>query len=185
MANGIDEGLFLTTTDTFDRSIIDNIDINSPNFRDFLIRLYQLTNKIAIVTNKKDTGIYKETEFVNGQTWFANKSLHSSSTTTPTERQVFRKVIDFGALKNAAGNTQVAHGITITGASVSFDFKFTRIYGVASNKTGFLYRPIPYASATANEIIELWVDQTNVNITVGKDQSLYTDCYVVLEYIKS
>lgn len=174
-----EQGAFLPTTDIFDRPLIDEIDINSQEFKDFLVRLYQTTNNIANVVNIKDSGFYVETEFVNGQIWFPNKSLNSKTSQAPDYRQVFRKVIDFGALKNAAGNTPIAHGITITN-----NLTFTRIYGTTSNTAGSLYRPIPYASATANEIIELWVDATNVNITVGKDQSAYTTCYVILEYIK-
>lgn len=185
MAANNDSGVFVPTTSSFDRSLIDQIDVNSDEFKDFLIRLYQTINEIALATNVKDTGVYKETEFINGQLWFSNKALSSLTSQAPSQRQVFRKVIDFGALHNAAGTKTIAHGITVTGAGIALDVTFTRIYATASNKVGFLYRPIPYASATANEIIELFVDQTNVNITVGKDQSAFTDCYVVLEYIKN
>jgi hypothetical protein len=134
-------------------------------------------NQMSLVLNTKDTGYYPLTEFVCGQLYFPDPTLTSASTTTPVWRQVFRKVINFGALPNTATKT-VAHGITITATT-----SFTRIYGVATDpSTSFL--PLPYSSATANDVIEVWVDATNVNIKVGKDRSGYTTCYVVLEYLK-
>ena len=43
--------------------------------------------------------------------------------------------------------------------------------------------PIPYASSTAGDIIELDVDGTNVNITTASDKTAYTHCLVVFGYI--
>lgn len=135
-------------------------------------------NQMSLVLNTKDTGYYPLTEFVCGQLYFPDPTLTSASTTTPVWRQVFRKVINVGTLPNAAGTKTILHNIDI-----AVGFKFTRIYGVATDpSTSFL--PLPYSSATANDVIEVWVDATNVNIKVGKDRSGYTTCYVVLEYIK-
>lgn len=173
-----EQGIFLPTTDIFDRPIIDSLDVKSEDFKDFLVRLYQSTNNIANIVNIKDSGYYVETEFVNGQLWFQNKTLTSKTTQAPDYRQVFRKVIDFGALLNTAAKT-AAHGITMTD-----EYTFTRIYATASDTTGHTYLPIPYASATAANIIELSVDGTNVTITTGADRTAYDTCYVVLEYIK-
>lgn len=180
MATDQEFGAFLPTTDVFDRSTIEAIDIKSPLFKDFLVRLYQTTNNIANITNIKDSGYYVETEFVNGQLWFENKTLSSITSQSPEYRQVFRRVIDFGALPNASAKS-VAHGIGPTTA-----FTFTRIYGTASDTTGLTYLPIPYASqAAATSSIELSVDATNVIIDTGAvDRTAYDTCYVVLEYIK-
>lgn len=182
MALDTEAGIFLPTTDVFDRSIIDQINVNSKDFRDFLVRLYQATNNIALVANIKDSGYYIETEFINGQLWFENKSLSvtTSNSKTPDYRQVFRKVIDFGALPNATSKS-VAHGLT-----ANSDLTFTRIYGTASDTTGFTYLPIPYASqVAANNSIELSLDNTNVVIDTGAvDRTAYDTCYVVMEYIK-
>lgn len=174
-------GAFLPTTNVWDVSEIYSTDVNSDEFKELLVRLYQNMNNVALAVNAKDTGAYEnENEFVTGQNFFSNPTLTSTSSTTPTKRPVFRKVINFGVLPNAAATGSVAHGLTITD-----QYTFTRIYGAASDITGGSYVPLPYASATAADVIELDVDATNVNITVGKDQSAYATAYIVLEYIKN
>lgn len=180
MAVDTDTGAFLPTTDVFDRTLVDAMDLDSPEFKDFLVRLYQTTNNIALAVNIKDTGYYVDTEFVCGQIWYPNKSLSSTTAQAPEYRQVFRKVIIFGALPNASAKT-VAHGIAPTDA-----FQFTRIYATASDTTGHTYLPIPYASqAAATSSIELSVDATNITIDTGAvDRTAYDTCDVVCEYIK-
>ena len=61
----------------------------------------------------------------------------------------------------------------------------TRIYGVASDLAGTTFMPLPYASPVLADNIELWVDNANVNIKVGKDRSSYTVSYIVVEYIST
>lgn len=171
-------GAFIPTTQIWDPAVIQEVDVNSEQFKDLIIKLYQNINNIVQLLNKKDTGIYDLNEFVCGQVFFSNPSYDSTSAKNATLRQVFRKVINFGALNNAAGTTSVAHGISVT-----TNYNFTRIYGVANDTTGNSYLPIPYASGTAASIIELYVDATNVYITVGQDRSSY-NAVIILEYIK-
>jgi len=169
-------GSFVPLLDVFDDQLIRQLDPDSEQFKEFLTRLRTNINNIAIALNTKDTGFYVTQSFVNGQVFFPNPSLGSSTPQQPTYRQVYRKVINFGTLPNAA-TTSVAHGITTTAA-----FTFTRIYGCATNpNTSFI--PLPYASPTLNKNIELNADATNVNITTGIDRTAYTTTYVVLEYI--
>ncbi len=171
-------GAFVPTTDIYDTSILYSIDINSAEFKEFLVRLRQSINNIALVLNIKDSGYYTLTEFVNGQVFFPDPTLSSTTSTAPVDRQVFRLVVNFGALPNT-GTKSVAHNLTITNA-----FSFTRIYATASDTTGHTYIPIPYASPTDANEIELSVDATNVNITTGSNRTNFNICYVVLEYIK-
>ena len=176
MADTIRDGLYLPTTDVFDSLNLQNIDPSSQEFKDFLTRLRQTINSISIAVNLKDTGYYITDEIANGQLYFPDPALNSTTVKLPTFRNVFRKVIDFGALPNTA-TTTVAHGITTTSI-----FSFTRIYATATDpSTSFI--PIPYASSTAANNIELSVDATNVSITTGSDRTGYTTTYVVLEWI--
>jgi hypothetical protein len=169
-------GLFIPTTNVWDVSPINNAAGLSPDLKELLVRLYQNINNISLAINLKDTGYYDQQQFVNGQKYFPNPALTSSSSQTPVYRPVTRKVINFGALPNAASKS-VAHGLTVTA-----DWSFTRIYGTATNpSTSFI--PIPFASPTLNQIIKLEVDATNVIITTAIDQTAYTICYVVLEYL--
>lgn len=172
-------GAFIPTTNIWDVSQIYSTNVNSPEFKELLVRLYQNVNNIALSVNIRDAGMYDTQEFVNGQTFFPNPTLSSASSTTPAQRQVYRKVINFGTLPNA-GTTNVAHGLT-----VNTGFSFTRIYGCATDPVNSVYLPLPYASPTGANNIELKVDATNVTIITGSNRTAFTTTYVVLEYIKS
>lgn len=172
-------GPFVPTTNIYDIENIKDLKLDSPEFFDFLARLRESINNIAILLNQKDSGTYDTIEFLNGQLYFSDPSLDSTTKKLPTARSVSRIVIDFGTLPNA-GTTSVAHGITFQSPNA---FSFTRIYGTATNKTGGSYLPLPYASPTDGNNIELSVDNTNVTITTGSDRTAYTITYVVLEWI--
>lgn len=171
-------GSFVPTNLIWDVQQLHEVDVNSDEFKELLIRLYQNVNNISMQLNVKDTGVYDVNDSINGQVFFSNPDLNSSTTQKPTLRQVIRKVINFGALPNT-GTTSVAHGITVnTGTS------FTRIYGTSSKQTAtFSYVSIPYASNVANNNIELYVDNTNVNVTTAANWSAWTTTYIVLEFL--
>lgn len=176
MADTIRTGLYLPTTDVFDSIDTRKIEESPDEFRNFITRLRQALNTSNTTINLKDTGYYILDEFANGQLYFPDPLLNSTTPKLPKYRNVFRKVINFGTLPNA-GTTSVAHGITLN-ATVSF----TRIYGTATNpNTSFI--PLPYASLVLANNIELNVDATNVNITTGNNRTAYTITYVVLEWI--
>jgi hypothetical protein len=166
------KGLFLPTTPMFDVGDLKDIE----NLKELVIRLTQSVNNISVAVNLKDTGYYVLEEYVNGQSFFQNPTL--TSTNSQITRQVFRKVIDFGALPN--GVKTVAHGI-----APNATFSFTRIYATASDPIGLSYIPIPYAStvAIANNV-QLDVDAVNVTITTGINRTNYSKCFIILEYIK-
>jgi hypothetical protein len=169
-------GNFVPTTNVWDVAQLQQVDVRSPEFKELLVRLYQNINSISLSLNSRDSGFYDLQEFVNGQLFFPNPSLTSSSDTVPEYRQVIRKVIDFGALPNATSKS-VAHGITIDS-----QVTITRMYASATNpSTQFI--PIPYASPTLANNIELSMDTTNVTITTGSNRTAFTRCVVILEYL--
>lgn len=171
-------GAFVPTTNNWDVGQLYDIDVTSPAFKELLIRLYQNINVIATIVNLKDTGYYTTQEFVNGQLYFPNPALNSSTNTVAAYRQVFRTVVNFGALPNA-GVKSVPHNIQFTAG-----FSCTRIYATASDQIGLTFIPIPFVDVTGASI-QLDVDATNVNITTVDDRTNYAICYVVVEYIKS
>lgn len=179
MANQNEYGLYVPSNFIFDVSKLQQLEVTSPEFKELLVRLYQNINAMCIALNLKDSAYYNTLEFVNGQMWFPNPNLDSSTSTTPTFRQVYRKVVDFGFLPDT-GTATVPHRIPIKSG-----YTFTRIYGAASDTTGKLYVPIPYASASGIDDIQLDVDATNVIITTASNRTNYNVCYVVLEYIKN
>jgi hypothetical protein len=172
-------GAFIPTSNVWDVNDIYNIKKIDPQLQELLVRLYQNLNNMALSVNVKDSAFYDNAnEFVNGQQWFPNPALNSASSTNATTRQVYRKVVNFGALPNAATKT-VAHGLTINST-----YTFTRIYGCASDTTNKVYIPLPYASATLINNIELKVDATNAIIITAANYASFTTTYVILEYIK-
>ena len=177
MAQNVTSGIFVPTTNVWDVSQIYEIDVTSPQFKELLVRLYQNINNISVALNLKDSGYYITESFVNSQLFFPNPIYNSSTVATPGYRQVFRIVINFGALPNA-GTKSVPHNII-----VNSQYTFTRIYGTASDTTGFNYIPLPYASASGTDNIELFVDGTNVTVITTTNRSNFNVTYIVLEYI--
>jgi len=132
---------------------------------------------VIIALNLKDSGYYAEQEFINGQVF---PKLAEVANESPKQgRQVFRKLISFGALPN--GSKSIAHGISLLNAS----FTITRLYGAASDKVAKSYLPLPYSSPTAlNQNISLSMDATNVTVTTGINRTSYTDTWIIVEYLK-
>lgn len=172
MLQPANEGMYLPTSYIWDVAQLQSVNVNSPEFKELLVRMYQYIANMSVAINLKDTAYYYQGELVNGQQYFPNPALTSSTTPTADYRQVFRLVINFGALPNT-GAKSVAHGLTPNSA-----WSFTRIYATASDTAGLNYLPIP--SLQAN----LTVNATNVTITTTANLTNYNLCYVVLEYIK-
>lgn len=172
-------GMYVPTTYNWDVSRIQEVDVNSKEFKELLVRLYQNIAAISQAVNLSDKGYYVLEEFVTGSMYFQDPALNSGTPQTPTYRNVFRKVINFGVLP-ITGSKSVPHGLTITNT-----FIFVKIYATASDQVGLLYIPIPFADPTSlNNNISLTVDSTNVTITTGSNRSNFLICFVVLEFIK-
>jgi len=172
-------GFLIPTTNVWDVSEIYQVDVKSDEFKELLVRLYQNLNNMATSVNIRDAGYYDVNELLNGQSYFPNPLLNSATMSAPSFRSVYRKVINWGALPNT-GTTSVPHGITC-----SANTSFTRIYGSSTDPVGLNYIPIPYASPTLANNIELKVDATNVTIITGSNRSAFTITYVILEYLQT
>lgn len=180
MATSSQYGSFVPTNFVWDIQQLEQADVNSKEFKELLVRMYQNIGLMALVLNTKDTGLYPVAETVNSQQFFPNPANSSATAARPSLRQVLRKVINYTTALPNAGTATVAHGITCTNATT-----FTRIYGVSSDVTGHNYIPLPYASPTDANEIELKVDGTNVTIITGSNRTAFTVTYIVLEYMQS
>lgn len=165
------------TTQIWDASEIKSMDVNSDEFKEFLVLLYQRLNQMAIATNARDIAKYDTQEVICGQEFFPNPTYGISVNSDPIPRGAYRKVINFGALPNST-STSVAHGIITTPG-----FTVTRLYGAASNTGSSSYISIPYVSASGN--VSLSMSSTNVTITTTGSFSGYTTAYVIVEYLKN
>ncbi len=175
-------GSFVPTTNIWEIQQLQSLSID-PQLKELLVRLYQNVNVITLSVNTRDAGYYVQQEFLNGQIYFPDPLLDSTTPQSPTMRQVFRMVVNFGALPNATTKS-VAHNIEIS-TIIPTKYSFTRIYATATKPDQTSFIPIPYASPTDANEIELKVTNTDVTIITAIDYSAYTICYVVLEYIKT
>lgn len=172
-----DQGLYVPTTDIFDVTYIQQLDVNTPEFKELIIRLQQKTNILALALNQKETSMYSTNEFLTSQIFYPDQALTSNTSLVPIYRQGYRKVIIFGALPNA-GVKSVAHNI-----DVDDRYMFTRIYGVANDYISTARIPLPFASTVLNDNIEVVVDDTNVIITTSINYSSFTETNIILEYV--
>lgn len=128
--------------------------------------------EVSAGINVRDVGFYQETEILTGQQFIP-------STTNPTVlRNVFRKVIDTGALSSLTTPQTVAHGITVTANTI-----VTRIYGAATDpSTSFI--PLPFIDVGGGNHIGLSMNSTNIILKSAVNYSGYTTSYVVVEYMQ-
>lgn len=175
-------GLFLETTSVYDIQSIYEMDVNTEQFKELIVRLRQSINDVALAVNAKDTGYYPKTEFVCGQAYFPNPLLTARTPQAPTLRQVFRKVFTLpapGTLPAVAGvPINFAHNIPLTDT-----YTFTRIYGCSSNTVAHNYIPLPFIGAAG--AVELSVIGANIHVETTANFSAYNNTYIILEYIKN
>jgi hypothetical protein len=140
------------------------------NSRQFIV---EMIRKITDAVNNREIGFYLDEELLSGKSWIAGPSQPQQF------RSVFRKVIDTGALP-AAGTKNVPHGINITS-----NFTLVHLYGAATDPVQLFSIPLPFSeqAAPANGNIQLNLDATNVQITVGSNRSNYSRSFVVAEYL--
>jgi hypothetical protein len=172
-----DTGAFIPTTTIFDVSSISKIDVNSTEFRELFVRLYQSVNSIALVLNIKDTGFHLLDEFNT------SSRLFSTTNNPETQRPIYRLIVNPGAL--GAGVTNTAHGLTI-GATWSF----IKIYGAASlynaNPALARYYPLPFADVAGGGANNIEVYATGTNVVINNNSGVaFTQSYIILEYVKS
>ena len=170
-------GSFVPTNFILDVAQLQSLDVNSDEFKELLVRLYQSLNFMALSLNDKDSGYYPLNQFVTGRQYFPNDATNTDGVEPLNYRYSKRVAINFGALPNAATKS-VAHGINFNSTVT-----FVSIYATATYQVSFTALPIPYASSTDVNEIEINVDATNVNITTGIDRTNYTITIVVLEFL--
>ena len=166
------KGPFVPTTNVYDQETLKKMDLQGEQYRDFINRIRESMNNIAMVLNVKDSGYYTLNEYVCGQLFFPN------ATTDPYNfRPVIRKVFNFGALPNAAAKN-VAHNMTLNNNQTA-----TRIYGCANDTTTGTRIPLPYSSTVLLNNISIDIDNTNITVTTGIDRTNFDTCYIIVEYI--
>jgi hypothetical protein len=132
--------------------------------RDMLNDVYQ---GIASTVNLKEGALFVPIEKLTSGQYFISGNPQKN-------REVYRMVVDFGALPNTATKT-VAH--TIPGWNSSF--RLVKAYGAGNDPIAFEGIPIP------NDGIFLKNDATNVIVTTTANFSAFTESTIVLEFTKN
>ncbi len=83
---------------------------------------------------------------------------------------IFTKAVDTGALPVSSSKT-VAHGITNIGNVIG-------MLGAAKDPTG------PEWTSMPNSNVRLQIDETNIEVFAGGDQSAFTESVTIVEYTK-
>ena len=186
MADFQNIGAFVPTTNIWDVQQLYSVDVNTPEFKELLVRLYQNINNIALVLNIKDSGYYPLEEFLNGKLFFPNPNLTPNSFTTASPRQEFRMTVNFGSLPNNTTKS-VPHGIMFNESYIGTSFigSATQSTPVGGSAVAFQMIPIPYASSTGDNV-EVWADNINVNIRTASSTYVdFTNSVIVLSYLKN
>ena len=187
MADGVvPASVLVPTTDIYH---IEQLDIQTPGLKEFLVLLTNNQNIMALAVNMKDTGYYSYTEFANGQYFpppFNPATPYNNVQDPNPDYRILINMCPAGAPSLAnAGTITVPHNIPF----INNTWQVTRCYGAATapnlapNAPNF--KPLPYASAADKaHDIELWWDNTNVYIRNVADYTAFTRVWVILEYIK-
>jgi hypothetical protein len=177
MAQTQNFGIFVPTTNIWDVTNLSNVD---PALKELLVRMYQNINNISIALNLKDSGVYNTQPFVTGKTLFPNPALTSASSTVPAMRPIMRAFIPYLQPLPNATFVNIPHNLVINSS-----WSFIDIYGVGNDPVGKNYIPLPYASPTPANNIEVAVNATDIVVTTGSNRSNFTVNYFVLEYVTS
>ena len=161
------QGIFIGTTQLFDPETIDNIDVNSEQFKQLIHNLYTNVNNIILALNQKPNGIILNIETLSGKFYY-----NPNSNDPQKLRPSYIKIVDCGTLPDNT-TTQTAHAI-----DWDENYTFISISGAATNPTGLESVPLPNSDITVS------VDSDEILITTTTDFSDFTRTYITLEYIK-
>lgn len=153
----------------------------SDDFPQYDVKLRQYLNRIASSVNRKDSGLYTDEEVVTGQQFIP--IFDSDKTRNLTYRDVYRKVIDIGALPDSTTKS-VPHGISTTE-----NFSIVKFYGAATDPgVSTLTRaiPIPFTNTSPpSDEVRLEMDATDILVITRTNNFIdFIRCFVVVEYIQ-
>lgn len=186
----------LPTTQIWDPSEIEKMDVNTPEFKRFLLSMHQNMNSMAMAVNDKASGTKSSQDMVVGQVDLGGVN---ASTTFPSGKTVFdlyRKVVNFGPIECVRGapgdpptvvTRSVPHGIESNNIG---KLVVMSLSGVANSiYTGYA-TPIPFVEANLsyNRWAALWIDKNFVTIRLQSDGPSFWDpafnhVFVTVEYI--
>jgi len=164
-------GQFVPSTNVWDVSQIYSADINSAEFKELFVRLYQTINNVAVVLNNKESGTYSNQEFINTRS-YTDPANYNQTMLRPSWRTVF-----FGGALGP-GVTTFAHNLPITAS-----WNAGEIYGEATDNIGFNYYPMSWVG-TGGAYLSVRVTGTDIVID-NETGVVFTEYKVVLVFLKA
>lgn len=140
--------------------------------------LVEILRRLTSSSNAKEIGSFLNMQLLTGRQFIPGTNINPNL--QPNEyRDVFRMVIDFGALPNA-GTKSVAHNITaVPDFSV---FTLVNLYLSATDAIAFTSFSLQYWSVAPGDIV-LSLTSTNIVVTTASDYSNFTRSFCVIEYM--
>lgn len=139
----------------------------STDLADMRYEINDLYQSIASSVNSKSGGLYVPQEKINSEQYF-------DATNVQKFKNVYRMVVDFGALPNA-GSKSVAHNIP----DWNEDYRLTASWGASTDPVALEALPLP------NDGILVQINSTDVTITTSSNLTAFTETTVVIEYTKA
>lgn len=177
----INTGSFVPTTNIWDPSEIYETDVNSDDFKELLVRLYQNLNLMANVLNSKTTGYYITNQIATSNLYFNPKTNDILEL-----RGGFRATIDTGAL--AAGVNTITLPFTIPTAPSLDTLPYWTFFLVGGSATNTVTTPLvyslPFPSADGLHNIEVIVNASTIVITNNSGVT-FEKSNITLEFVKN
>lgn len=192
----------LPTTQVWDPAEIEQMDVNTPEFKRFLLSMHQNMNSMALSINEKYSGTQSSEANIVGTVDLGGVNASKTFPGGKTTFDLYRKIINMGPIHNTGGGV-VAFSIPHNLANPNNgNLVVIRLSGVANRiyntDAGFNFRtvatPIPFVDAAnatyANDKrnAALWLDGTNVMIRLGGTANAlweegFNHVFVTIEYI--
>ena len=171
-----DQGNFITTLPNFN---LEGMDINSPEFRQFIVILTNTVNDICMAINDKEAGYFSTYEFLTGKRLYPDPALNAYTEEQPYRAGIFRKCFRYTTpLPNAAA-VPVAHGL-----AMDANWKTIDLWGTTFDSTAHQWLKLPFAGSGA-DAIDLYADFTHIYIKTQSNRNSCTFTNLVIEYTKS
>lgn len=172
MANQILFGDFVPTTQSYDISLIYQTSPNSPNFKEFIVELYNNYTQLALPLNRKETGLYPLQEFVTGEQLFAR----SSAGLELESRGVFKRTFFISSIGSGATVT------TALDSTVTAQYQFITAYGMSTDASAGSHKPIPYI-AGGGAYVRLECNNTQI-IVENQSGAVLNNVVLVIKFTK-
>jgi hypothetical protein len=174
-------GSFVPTTEIWDVAQVYQTEVNSPEFKELLVRMYQNLNRMSLALNTATKGYYDtQGEFVTGSVWYPKPGLNSQTSRAPAYRQELRVVVRLpqvgGFALPATTTITQPHNIMTNSGTL-----FVNLRGMANDTIGLNYYPINYSGTNT---VSAYADGTYIYVT-NNTAINFTVCDVVIEFLQN